>query len=212
MNQHTRPRKPPSETEEKIFAVIRSIPILKDGVTEEYCRAEANGLNGMAVMAHMNHQRPETQKIGARRTQAELEKLLDHANKIAKTLNAAHRETNALIEAALPKGKSLSQYKRDMAEVFRVLHQADDNSGELTAKGVKPSDEFAAMITQAAADAFTSLTGRKAAVIVKHVAGKSDVIAVSGGPFLDFLGALFVALNIDASADYHARQLRRNRA
>jgi hypothetical protein len=47
MNQHIRPRKPPSETETKIFAVLKSIPILKPGITEEHCRAWANSLNGL---------------------------------------------------------------------------------------------------------------------------------------------------------------------
>src|ERR1700688_1638615 len=209
MNQHTRPRKPPSETEEKIFAAIRSIPILKDGVTEEHCRTWANVLNGMAVMAHMNHHRPETQKIGARRTQAELEKLSDCTEEIAKTMNGAHRETNALIEAALPRGKNLSQYKHDMNEVFRVLRQADVDSGELTAKGVKPSDKFAAEVTRAAADAFTSLTGRKAAALTKQVPndGTEGSKAQDYGPFLDFLNDLYAALQIDASAAYQARKL-----
>ncbi len=209
MNHFIRPRKPPSETEEKIFAAIKSIPMLKDGVTEEYCRAWANGLNGMAVMAHMNHQLPETQRIGARRTRAELAKLSDCAEEIVKTMNGAHRETNALIEAALPKGKNLSQYKRDMADVFRVLHQADVDAGEITAKGVKPSDEFAAEVTRAAADAFTSLTGRKAAALTKQVPddGTGGSKAQDYGPFLDFLNDLYAALQIDASAAYQARKL-----
>jgi hypothetical protein len=35
--------------------------------------------------------------------------------------------------------------------------------------------------------------------------------AVSGGPFLEFLDALFKAFGVNASAEYHARQLRLNR-
>jgi hypothetical protein len=212
MNQHTRPRKPPSETENKIFALLKSIPILTPGITEEHCRGYANYLNAVAVSAHMSHQRPEAQRFGARRTQAELERLSDLVEKIVMTMNGAHQETNALIEAALPKGKSLSQYKHDMNEVIRVLHQADVDAGELTAKGEKPSDEFAAELTQGAAKAFVALTGRKPTVIVKPVpAGRNGTQAKSCGPFLDFLKALFKALGIDASAEYHARQLRRNR-
>jgi hypothetical protein len=201
--------KPPSETEEKIFAAIKSIPIRKDGVTEEHCRAWANSLNVVAVMAHMNHQLPETKKVGARRTQAELAKLSDYAEKISKTMNRAHRETNALIEAALPKGTDLSQYKRNMNDLFRVLHQADVNAGEITAKGVKPSDKFAAEVTRAAAVAFTSLTGRKATVLTKQVPddGPEGSTAKDYGPFLDFLNDLYVALQIDASAAYQARKL-----
>jgi hypothetical protein len=166
----------------------------------------------VVVVANMNHQRPEAQRVGARRTQAELERLSNLAEMIAKALNGAHRETNTLIAAALPKGKSLSQYKHDMNELFRVLHQADVDAGELNAKAEKPSDGFAAEVTRGAANAFTSLTGRRATVIVRHVpVGDSGTIAASRGPFLDFLGELFEALGIDASADYHARQLRRNR-
>jgi hypothetical protein len=212
IDQHTRPRKPPSETEVKIFGLLKSIPILRHEITEEHCRAYANYLNGVVVMAHMNHQRPEAQRIGARRTQVELEKISDLAEKIAKAMNATHLETNNLIQAALPKGKSLSQYKRDMNEAFHVLHQADVDAGELTAKGEKPSHGFAAEITRGAAKIFTALTGRKAAVIVKLVpAGYTGTKAASGGPFLEFLGELFEALDVDASADYHARRLRRNR-
>lgn len=212
MNQHTRPRKPPSDTENKIFALLKSIPSLKPDITEEHCRGYANYLNAVVVMAHMNHQRPEVQRVGARRTQAELEKLSDLAEKIAKAMNASHLETNNLIEAALPKNKSLSQYKHDMNEVFQILRQADVNAAELTAKGEKASDRFAAEVTRGAAEAFVALTGRKATVIVQSVPDDySGTKAVSRGPFLDLLGALFEALGVDASADYHARQLRRNR-
>lgn len=205
------PRKPPSETEDKIFALLKSIPILKPGITEEHCRAHANGLNGIAVLALL-HQRPEAQSVGARRTQAELERLSGLAEKIVETMNGAHLEANTLIAAALPKGKSLSQYKRVMNDVIRVLHQADVDAAELTAKGEKPPDKFAAQVTRGAAEAFIALTGRQATVIVTSVpAGRNGTQAKSGGPFLDFLAALFEALGIDASADYHARQLRRNR-
>jgi hypothetical protein len=212
MNQHVRSSKPPSETEMKIFDVLRAVPNQNAGITEEHLRAWANGLNGVVVVAHMNHQRPEGQRVGASRTQAELKRLSDFAEKIAKTMNGAHRETNALIEAALPKGKSLSQYKNDLNEVFRVLHQADVEAGVLTAKGEKLPDRFAAEVTRWAAEAFTALTGRKAAVIVKSVpVGESGTKAASHGPFLDFLNALFEAVGVNASAEYHARQLRRNR-
>jgi hypothetical protein len=208
-----RPRKPPSEMENKIFALLKSMPNRKSGITEAHCRAYANHLNAVAVLAHMNHQRPEAQSIGARRTQAELEKLCHHADKIAKAMNAAHQETNALIIAALPKDKNLSQYKHDMNEVFGVLYQADDHAGGLTAKGEKPSDKFAAEITRGAAQAFTALTVRKATVTVKQVpAGSNGTKAQSCGPFLDFLCSLFALLNIEASPEYHARQLRLNRS
>jgi hypothetical protein len=213
MNQHIRPVKPPSDIETKIFAVLKSIPIRKPDPSEEHCRDNAKYLNAVVVMAHMNYQRPEAQSIGARRTCVELEWLSDLAEKIAKAMNAAHRETNALIRAALPDGKNLLQYKREMNEVFRVLHQADVDAAEPTARGKKPSDKFAVEVTRAAAKTFTALTGRKATVTVKHVpVGDSGTKAASGGPFLDFLEALFEALGVDASAEYHARQLRRNRA
>jgi hypothetical protein len=206
-----RPRKGPSEIENRIFALLKSIP-LKPGITEEHCRSYANYLNGVAVFAHMNHQRPDSQRVGARRTQAELEKLSDLAEKIAKVMNSTHLETNELIEAALPKGKSLSQYKREMNEVFRVLYQADVEAGEFSAKGEKPSDFFAAEVTRGAAEVFIALTGRKATANVKSVpAGYSGTKAVSYGPFLDFLRAAFDILGVDASPDYHARRLRRNR-
>jgi len=212
MNQNMRSPKPPSETEMKIFTVLKAIPNQKANITEEHLRAWANGLNGVVVMAHMNHQRPEVQRVGASRTQAELKRLSDFAEKITRAMNEAHQETNVLIEAALPQGKSLSQYKHDMNEVFRVLHQADVEAGELTAKGEKLPDRFAAEVTQSAAKAFTALTGRKAAVIVKFVpVGDSGTKSASHGPFLDFLNALFEAVGVNASAEYHARQLRRNR-
>jgi hypothetical protein len=213
MNQHIRSVRPPSEIENKIFSVLKSIPILKVGVTEAHCRARANILNGVVVMAHMNYQRPEVQQVGAKRTQAELKRISDLAEKIAKAMNAAHRETNALIQAALPNGKTLSQYKRDMNEVFKVLHQADVDAAELTAKGKKQSDRFAIEITRAAAKAFTALTGRKATQAVKAVpVGDSDTKHTSYGPFLDFLKELFEVLGVKASAEYHARLLRRNRS
>ena len=196
----------------KIFDVLKAIPNRKARISEEHSRAWANGLNGVVVMAQINHQRPEVQRVGAKRTEAEVERLSDLAEKIAETMNGAHRETNALIKAALPKGKSLSQYKHDLNEVFRVLHQADVEAGELTAKGEKLPDRFAAVVTRYAAEAFTALTGRNAAVIVKSVpVGESGTKAVSHGPFLDFLNALFEAVGVNASAEYHARQLRRNR-
>jgi hypothetical protein len=213
MNQRVRPPKPPSDIENKIFSVLRSIPLLKPDITEKHCRDNAKYLNGVVILAHMHYQRPEAQRIGARRTCAELERLSDLAEKIAKAMNAAHRETNALIRAALPDGKNLLQYKREMNDVFRVLHQADVDAAELTTRGKKPSDKFAVEVTRAAAKIFTALTGRKATVIVKAVpVGHSGTSAESSGPFLDFLEALFEALGVDASAEYHARQLRRNRA
>jgi len=209
MNQHVGPDKSPSEIETKIFSVLKSIPILKAGITEEHCREYAKYLNGVVVMAHLNYQRPEAQHVGARRARAELERISDLAEKIAKAMNDAHRETNALIEAALPKGKTLSQYKRDMNQVFRVLYQADVNAGELTAKGKKPSDKFTMEVTRAAADAFTRLTERKAAALTRQVsiAGPSGSKAQDYGPFLDFLKELYAVLNISASPAYQARQL-----
>ena len=210
---HVRPANQPSETELKIFALLKSIPLLKPDITEEHCRGYANYLNGVAVFAHMSHQRPESQRVGAVRTQAELKRLSDLAEKIAIVMNGAHRETNKFIKAALPQGKSLSQYKRDMKEVFRVLHQADVEAGEFSAKGEKPADLFAVEVTRGGAEVFTALTGRKATSNVKAVpAGYNGMKAVSYGPFLEFLGALFDILGVDASADYHARQLRRNRS
>jgi len=207
-----RPRKPLSETENKIFVLLRSIPVLKPGISDDHCRAYAQGLNGIVVMAQMNLQGPGAQRVGAKRTQKELKRLADSAEKIAKTLGSAHRETNEVIQAALPEGLSLSQYKKVMQQIFRVLYQADVDAGELTAKGQKPSDEFAAEVEGAAAEAFTALTGRKAVPIVKQVlTGSSGTKAQSGGPYLEFLATLFKALGIDASAEYHAR-LRINRA
>jgi len=208
-----RPHKPPSETENKIFAVLQSIPVLKPNISENQFRHYAKYLNGVVIIAHMNHQRPETRRVGAKSTQAELDKLSDLAEKIAQAMNGAHQETNALIEATLPEGKSLSRYRRDMNDVFRVLHQASVDAGELNAKGEKPSDGFAAAVTRGAGEAFTALTGAKPTVIVKQVlAGSKGTKAQSTGPFLDFLRSLFAALGIDASAEYHARQLiRRNR-
>ncbi|MFZ0352933.1 MAG: hypothetical protein WAM12_04615 [Pseudolabrys sp.] len=209
-----RPRKPPSETENKIFALLRSIPVLKSHISKEHCRSYANYLNGAVILAEMNHQGPQSQRVGAKRTQTELKRLSDLAEKMARAMNSAHQETNALLAAALPKGSSLSQYKRVMNEVIQILHKANNEAGKLTAKGKKRSDESAAAVTHAAANAFTALTGRKAAPIVKQVAaGSSGTQAQSTGPFLDFLEALFETLGIDASADYHSRQLiRRNRS
>jgi hypothetical protein len=208
-----RPRKPPSETENKIFALLKAIPNRKVDITEEYCRAYAQGLNGIALMAQMNHQGPQSERVGAKRTQAELKRLSDLAERIARAMNNAHQETNALLAAALPKGSSLSRYKRVMNEVIQILHKANEEAGKLTAKGKKRSDEFAAEVTRAAAKAFTALTGREPTITVQHVpAGSNGLKAASGGPFLEFLGTLFEALGVDASAEYHARQLRRNRA
>jgi len=205
--------KPPSETENKIYALLKSIPVLKPDVTKEECRAHAKGLNGIALMAQMNHQGPQSQRVGAKRTQAELKRLSALAEKLARAMNSAHQETNALIAAALPKGSSSSQYKWVMNEVIQILHKANREAGNLTAKGKKRSDESAAAVTRAAANAFTALTGRKAVPIVRQIeAGSSGTQAQSTGPFLDFLEALFETLGIDASADYHARRLiRRNR-
>jgi hypothetical protein len=204
--------KPPSETENKIFALLKSIPALKPDISEMQFRHYANYLNGVVVMAHMNHQRPETRRVGAKRTQAELDKLSDLAEEMTIEMNSAHRETNELIRAALPKGSSLSQYKNVMQQAFRVLHQASVDAGELTEKGKKPSDKFAAEVDRAAAEAFTALTGRKAVPIVRQIeAGYRGTKAQSSGPYLDFLATLFKALGIEASAEYHAR-LRINRA
>jgi len=201
--------KPPSEPENKIYALLKSIPVLKPDITKEECRAHASGLNLIALMAKMNHQGPQSQRVGAKRTQAELKRLSVLAEKLARAMTSAHQETNALLAAALPKGSSLSQYKHVMTEVFQILQKANDEAGKLTAKGKKPSDEFAAEVTRAAANAFTALTGREATVIVDPYAG--DTGTKAGGPFLDFLKKLFAELGIKASAEYHARQLRRNR-
>lgn len=108
------PRKPPSEMEDRIFALLQSIPHLKPNISEQQCRHYAKYLNGIVTMANVNHQRPETQRVGAKRTQAKLEKLSDLAEKMTVEMNSAHRETNELIQAALPEGSSLSQYKRVM--------------------------------------------------------------------------------------------------
>jgi hypothetical protein len=208
-----RPRKGPSEIENRIFDLLKSLPDLKPNISAEYCRDYASSLNGAILMAQMNYQRaPAQQCVGAKRTQAELLKLSDLAGKLARAMSHAHLETNNLIGAALPKGATLSQYKRVVSEIVEVVYRAADDAGALTGRGKKPSDQYAAKVAQAAAQAFTKVTGRKAALIVKPVpAGFSGNTAKSGGPFLDFLINLFAILGIDASAEYHARQLRRNR-
>ena len=209
-----RPSKPPSETENKIFALLRSIPVLKPHISDEHCRGYANYLNGVVLLAHMNHHGPQSQRVGAKRTRTELKRLSDLAEKMARAMNSAHQETHALLAAALPKDLSLSQYKRGMNDVIQILHKANDAAGKLTAKGKKRSDEFVAEVTRAAASAFTALTGRKAVPIVRQIdAGSSGTQAQSSGPFLDFLAALFKALGIRASAEYQTQQLiRRNRS
>jgi hypothetical protein len=204
LRHQPRPRVPPSETEDKIFALLKSIPVLKPDISDEHCRSYANFLNGVVVLANMNHHGPQSQSVGAKCAQAELKRLSDLAEKMARAMNSAHQKTYALLAAALPKGSSLSQYKRVMNEVIQILHKANDEAGSLTAKGKKRSDEFVAEVTRAAATAFTALTGRKATRTVNGITGKS------GGPFLQFLTQLFAILAIKANAEYRARPLRRN--
>jgi hypothetical protein len=206
---HRRPHKAPSEIENKIFALLKSIPIRKPGITDEHYRSWAEGLNGIVVMAQGNHTGPQSERVGAKKTQAELKRLSNLAGKFARTMSSAHQETNALLAAALPAGSSLSQYKRVMNEVIQILYKANDAAGKLTAKGEKRSDEFVIEVTRAAAKAFTALTGRKPTVIVKHIPTDYSVKAQASGPFLTFLKAIFEALGIDASAEYHAQQLIR---
>jgi hypothetical protein len=205
-----RPRKPPSEIENRIFELLKSIPVPR--ISEQHCRAYANRLNAVAVMAQMHGQRPEAQRVGAKRTQTELERLSDLAEKMTQAMNCAHLESNNLIRAALPKGVSLSQYKRTMNGVFRVLHQADVDAAEFSARGKKPTNRFAEKVACAAEKVFIGLTGRDWTPIVKQVpAGYNGSKATTSSPFIDFLERLFAILGIDASAEYHARQLRRNR-
>ena len=204
---HQRPRKGPSEIENKIFASLKSLPDLKSDISEAHCRAYANSLNGFIVMAQMNYQRaPAQQRVGAKATQAELSKLSHYGNKLAQTLSSAHLETNTLIQRHLPKGVSLSTFKRELSEILLIIYQAADAAGALAEKGTKPSDQYAANVTLAAANAFTALTGREATRTVNGITGKS------GGPFLEFLTELFAILGIKANAEYQARQLRRNRS
>ena len=128
-----RPRRAPSEMENKIFALLKAIPNRKVDITEEYCRAYAQGLNGIALMAQMNHQGPQSERVGAKRTQAELKRLSDLAERIVRAMNNAHQETNALLAAALPKGSSLSRYKRVMNDVIQILHKDNEEAGKLSA-------------------------------------------------------------------------------
>ena len=108
-----RPRKGPSEIENRIFELLKSLPNLKAGISAEYCRELAKSLNGVIVMAQMNHQRSEAQQpVGAKRTQAEVSKLSHHANKLARAFSAAHLEANILIQRELPKDVPLWQFKR----------------------------------------------------------------------------------------------------
>ena len=167
--------KPPSETEDKIFALLKSIPVLKSHISKEHCRSYANYLNGAVMLAEMNHQGPQSQRAGAKRTQTELKRLSDLAERMARAMNSAHQETNALLAAALPKGSSLSQYKRVMNEVIQILHKANDEAGNLTAKRAK--NDLMNLRQQelcAAANAFTALTGRKAVPIVRQVEAGSN--------------------------------------
>lgn len=202
-----RPRKGPSEIENKIFALLKSLPDLKLDISEEHCRAYANSLNGSIVMARMNYQRaPAQQRVGAKATQAELSKLSRHGNKLAQTLSDAHLEANTLIQRQLPEGISLSTFKRELSEILLIIYKAADAADALTEKGAKPSDQYVANVTLAAGNVFKALTGREPNRTVNGITGKS------GGPFLEFLAQLFAILGIKANAEYQARQQRTNRS
>jgi hypothetical protein len=209
MNQHVRTPKPPSEIEMKIFAVLKEIPNQKPDITEEHLRAWANGLNGVVVMATMNHCLPVSRKAGARTAKAELKKLAEHAEKIAATMNGLHFEATAAIRSALGEGRSWRRYIEVMNAVFAALHNANADAHLITGRAAKRSDKFVEEVTKAAASAFTGLTGRKAAALTRQVPneGQKASKAEDYGPFLDFLADLYRVLNIKASPAYQARKL-----
>jgi hypothetical protein len=129
-------------------------------------------------------------------------------------MNGLHAEATSVIEEVLGPGRDLSQYKRDLNALHRVLYQADVNSDTITAKAPKPSDKFTEELTEAAAAEFTALTGLKSVPRSKQVSvdGPKALKAQSYGPFLDFLTALYGADGVKASADYQARRLVKDKS
>ena len=82
-----------------------------------------------------------------------------------------------------------------MNAVFAVLHDANADAQLITGRAAKRSDKFVEEVTkEAAAGAFTSLTGRKAAALTRQVPndGQKASKAEDYGPFLDFLAELSV--------------------
>lgn len=205
--------RPPSATERSICDVLKALP-LKKRVTEEHCRASANLLNGVVVMALMNHRLPITTKAGANTARSELKKLADYAEKIAKTMNRLHAEATSAIEEVLGPDRSLSKFADELNAVHRVFYQADVNSDAITAKAKKPSNEFAYELTEAAAGEFTALTGLKSVSYSRQVPvdGPEALKAQSYGPFLDFLTALYDAVGVKANPDYQARRLVKDKS
>lgn len=176
----------------------------------------------IAAWAGHSNTRARARPATRQQTLAELKKLCELCRELHEHIeHRMHSPALRMVEAKITAGKDgratkgkrplyhpllLNIQLEGMFEASRAALIAVKNDAELpqpNSRGQKPD---AAMIANVCLRDFERLTGRRASVIVNSMTNEA------GGPFVDFLAKIFVALGIKASPVSQARTAIEKRA
>jgi hypothetical protein len=178
----------------RLEQILGTLPVLEDrrGDIEKY--AEFLWVHAGLMAAN---DMPRANPTSTKQAERELQKLLKLITPLVLHIAAMHRTAlDAMEEKGTPNRLALAN------SLIKLGDAAWRGQKRLRAQPVvkrtgRPQKKRAVSVAARAADTYERLTGKKATIIGR--------VGNAGGPFLDFLAAVFEACGIDASPEAQAR-------
>ncbi len=188
----------PDPTTLALVAAIEKLPVLTE--KREQILHFANRL---VIFGQFQHY---MDALRARETtsdaaQKEIDTFIKRASALREHIAAMHRNSLSRFENLDDGQRQPGKIEGDLAKLIRVARASTskDDIRSSSPRG-RPEMRGPKQIAKSAAKAFAALTGNRPTV------GTNPTNNKAYGPFLDFLTDVFDALQIDASAEYLARE------